>query len=132
MRDDVTPSRRELEVLKALWELGEGSVRQVHERLSSRGEQAFNTVQTLLRIMEDKGLVRHRAEGRTFIYAPVYGRDHETSRFLQRVFDGALDQVVLSLLEAKDPSDDELRDLEQIIARARRRKRRDSNGGGGR
>ena len=62
------------------------------------GELAFNTVQTLLRIMEDKGLVRHRAEGRTFIYEPKYSRDRVTSRLLHRVFDGALDQVVLSLL----------------------------------
>ena len=62
------------------------------------GELAFNTVQTLLRIMEDKGLVRHRAEGRTFVYEPIYSRDRVTSRLLHRVFDGALDQVVLSLL----------------------------------
>ena len=65
-------------------------------------------MQTLLRIMEDKGLVQHRALGRTFVYEPKYSRDRVTARLLHRVFDGALDQVVLSLLQAKDASKDEL------------------------
>ena len=88
----------------------------------SEGELAFNTVQTLLRIMEDKGLVQHRALGRTFVYEPIYSRDRVTARLLHRVFDGALDQVVLSLLQAKDASKDELRELERLIAAARKRK----------
>jgi len=116
------PSPRELDVLKTLWELGSGSVREVHERMCPDGELAFNTIQTLLRIMEEKGLIRHRADGRTFIYEPIHSRDRVTARFLHRVFDGALDQVVLSLLQAKDPSEKELRDLERMIASARKRK----------
>ena len=119
---EVVPSPREMDVLKALWGIGSGSVREVHERMCPGGELAFNTVQTLLRIMEEKGLVRHRAEGRTFIYEPTYSRDRVTSRLLHRVFDGALDQVVISLLQAKDASEDELRELERLIAEARRRK----------
>ena len=125
------PSPRELDVLKALWALGSGSVREVHRQMCPGGELAFNTVQTLLRIMEEKGLVRHRAEGRTFIYEPTYGRDRVTARLLHRVFDGALDQVVLSLLQAKDASAEELRELERLIAAARRRKGpRDGEKGG--
>jgi BlaI family transcriptional regulator, penicillinase repressor len=116
------PSPRELDVLKALWALGSGSVREVHERMCPGGELAFNTVQTLLRIMEEKGLVRHRAEGRTFVYEPIYSRDRVASRLLHRVFDGALDQVVLSLLQASDAGAEELRGLERMIAAARKRK----------
>src|SRR3954447_19317087 len=119
---EVEPSPRELDVLKALWALGSGSVRDVHRRMCPGGELAFNTVQTLLRIMEDKGLVRHRARGRTFVYEPMYSRDRVTSRLLHRVFDGALDQVVLSLLQVKDASDAELRELEKLIAATRKRK----------
>jgi BlaI family penicillinase repressor len=114
------PSPRELDVLKALWALGSGSVREVHRRMCPDGELAFNTIQTLLRIMEDKGLIRHRAEGRTFIYEPIYSRDRVTARLLNRVFDGALDQAVLSLLQAKDATDEELRGLERMIAEARK------------
>jgi predicted transcriptional regulator len=119
---EQAPSERELEILKALWELGEGSVRDVHERLHPNGEAHFNTVQTLLRIMEDKGLVGHRAEGRTFIYHPKHSREEVTRRFLHKVFDGALDQLVLSLLQAEDASAAELKELERLIARARRAK----------
>jgi predicted transcriptional regulator len=120
--DQLNPSERELDILKVLWEIGSGSVRDVHERLCPSGELAFNTVQTLLRIMEDKGLVEHRAEGRTFIYAPTHSRERVASRFLNKVFDGALDQFVLSILRAKDADPDELKDLERLIAKARRDK----------
>ena len=119
---ELSPSERELEILKALWELGSGSVREVHQHLCPNQELAFNTVQTTLRIMEDKGLVAHRSEGRTFIYAPRHSRDQVTARFLHRVFDGAVDQLVLSLLQAEDTSPDELKELERLIARARREK----------
>jgi predicted transcriptional regulator len=119
---EQAPSERELDILKALWELGEGSVRDVHGHLHPKGEAHFNTVQTLLRIMEDKGLVGHRAEGHTFIYFPKHSREKVTRRFLHKVFDGALDQMVLSLLLAGDVSAAELKELERLIAKARRAK----------
>ena len=122
MAEDVTPSEREMDVLKVLWELGSGSVREVHQHLCPEGELAFTTVQTLLRIMEDKGLVEHRAEGRTFIYSPRKTRESVAARFLDKVFDGALDQFVLSILQDKDADPAELKDLEQLIAKARREK----------
>lgn len=119
---EQAPSERELDILKALWELGAGSVRDVHEHLHPNGEAHFNTVQTLLRIMEDKGLVGHRTEGRAFIYFPKHSREKVTRRFLHKVFDGALDQMVLSLLQAENASAAELRELERLIAKARRAK----------
>jgi BlaI family transcriptional regulator, penicillinase repressor len=127
---EFEPSQRELEILKVLWELGSGSVREVRERLCPSGELAFNTVQTLLRIMEDKGLVRHRAAGRTFIYSPRHSRERVASRFLNKVFDGSLDQFVLSMLRAKDVSAGELKELEELIAEARREKENRPKGEG--
>ncbi len=123
---EPTPSGRELEILKVLWQLGPASVREVYRRMCPNEELAFNTVQTLLRIMDDKGLVKHHVRGRTFIYTPLRSRERETSRFLDNVFDGALDQLVVSLLKTKDPASEELKELEQIIARARRDKNRRS------
>ena len=58
-----------------LWELGSASVRQVRERLCPNEELAFNTVQTFLRIMDDKGLVSHKSQGRSFdLYSPLQPR----------------------------------------------------------
>ena len=122
--EDVTPSGREMEILKVLWELGSASVREVCQRMCPNNELAFNTVQTLLRIMDDKGLVSHKKRGRTFVYFPSYSRERATSSFVDRVFDGALYQVVVSMLSTADPNPEELRQLEKIIAAARRRKQR--------
>jgi predicted transcriptional regulator len=120
--DEPAPSGRELEILKVLWDLGRGTVRDVYRRMCPNSELAFNTVQTLVRIMDDKGLVSHEKRGRGFVYTPRYSRQRATSRFLDQVFDGAIDQVVLSLLSTGDPSPEELRQLEKLIAEARRRK----------
>jgi len=120
----MNPTDREIEILKVLWEIGEGSVRAVHERLSPAGELHFNTVQTQLRIMDRKGLVTHRRDGRTLVYKPVYTREQESSRFLKQVFDGALDQLVLSMLSAERVKGETLAELEELIKDARKKRRK--------
>jgi predicted transcriptional regulator len=118
-----TPTTRELEILKILWEHGPNSVRTVHRHLArSRPDLAYNTVQTLLRIMEEKELVEHHTEGRTFVYTPRFSRDESAARFLDRVFDGAADQLVLSLLRTERISADELERMQAMIAEARQNK----------
>jgi len=118
-----TPTTREMEILKILWEQGPSSVRTVHRLLRPDDDLAYNTVQTLLRIMEEKGLVRHHVEGRTFVYTPRYSRDESAARFLDRVFDGAADQLVLSLLRSDRIPEDELERLQAMITAARRKKK---------
>jgi predicted transcriptional regulator len=119
---DQTPSERELDILKILWEVGEAKVRDVHESLCRQSECAFTTVQTLLRIMADKGLVKQRSLDRKLLYSPVHTREQVSSRFLRKVFDGALEKLVLNMLVAEDSSPEEMRELEQLIAKARRQK----------
>src|SRR5438105_81962 len=121
MAEMPTPTGRELEILKVLWEQGPCSVRTVYEHLSRANDLAYNTVQTLLRIMEDKKLVRHHALGRTFIYTPCYSRDESAIRFLDRVFDGAADELVQSLLRAERIPPEELERLYKMVAEARKR-----------
>ncbi|WP_040593867.1 BlaI/MecI/CopY family transcriptional regulator [Schlesneria paludicola] len=117
-----SPTDREMEILKVLWELGEGSVRDVHERLASKSGLHFNTIQTQLRIMDEKGLVSHRQDGRTFLYKPNCSREQVSSQFLHKVFDGALAQLVLCMLNAEQINAKELQDIEQLIADSRKRK----------
>ena len=129
MPQEPTPTERELQILKVLWDRGEASVREVYEAMRAAAAEgggapiAQNTVQAFLRTMEDKGLVRHRTEGRTFIYQPVH-RPQDTkqklvSRVLHRVFDGALDQLVQSALSLGRPTDEELDRLEALIRQAK-------------
>jgi BlaI family transcriptional regulator, penicillinase repressor len=120
--DTPTPTPRELEILKVLWDQGPSSVRAVYRRLAQTEDLAYNTVQTLLRIMEDKGLVGHHTEGRSFVYTPQFSRDESAARFLDRVFDGAADQLVLSLLRSERISGDELERMQAMIRKARQKK----------
>ena len=122
MIDKPTPTGRELEILKILWEDGASSVRSVYHRLAAAQEEdlAYNTVQTLLRLMEEKALVSHHVEGRTFIYTPKFSREDSLAGFLDRVFDGAAHEMVQSLLRAEKMSPEESDRLHALIAEARR------------
>ena len=118
-----SPTPRELEILKVLWEHGPLPVSGVHKHLRAGDEkpQALNTVQTLIRIMATKGLVTYREEGRSFVYQPVYSREETASRFLDRVFDGAASQLVLTLLKAERIPPEELEQMRQFINAARKK-----------
>src|SRR5713226_4336227 len=111
-------------ILRTLWEIGPSSVKEVHgallhdERIGK--ELAYNTVQTMLRVMEDKQLVEHHVDGRTFIYTATYSRDESARSYLDRVFDGAASELVLSLLRAESIPADELDRMQHMIADARR------------
>ena len=115
------PTRREIEILKVLWDEGPRSVREVHRVLLARDpDLAYNTVQTLLKIMEDKELVAHVEEGRAFIYTAQFTRDDTAGRFLDRVFDGMASNLVSSLLAGERISADELDRIQALIAQARK------------
>ena len=126
MRKVSMVTDRELEILKILWQRGKASVREVQDDLNkSAGPVAYSTVQTLLNIMEDKkGLVRHIVEGRTFIYVPKKSPERTirelTARFVDRVFDGALDRVMVALLDTKPPTAAEFDKLRAMIDEAQR------------
>jgi predicted transcriptional regulator len=124
--DAQTPTGRELDILKVLWEQGPSTVREVYkvlwEQARRQGEDlAYNTVQTLLRLMEEnKGLVSHEVRGRAFVYTALYSRDDSTARFLDRVFDGAAGELVQSLLRSEKIAPEELERMQALIAEARR------------
>jgi BlaI family penicillinase repressor len=124
---------RELEIMKILWARSKASVREVQEDLNrDAGPVAYSTVQTLLNIMEDKkGLVRHVVDGRTFIYFPKKSSERTirelTRRFVDRVFDGALDRVMVALLDSKPPSSEDLERLRAMIDEAQRHSMQNSS-----
>lgn len=118
---DVQPTDRELEALKVLWDRDGATVRDVCDAMNERGaELAYTTVLSLLQVMEQKGLVDHRREGKAYVYRPLVERD-KTYRelaggFLQRVFDGAVDEYLVHALQSKRWSAKELDELESMIA----------------
>jgi predicted transcriptional regulator len=130
MTEMPEPTERELQILKVLWQRGQATVREVYEALPHDVPIVQNTVQAFLRIMEQKGLVTHRVEGRTFVYRPSQQRDLTSKTLLvsllDSVFDGALDQMVASALAVKKPGAEELSRLRALLheheAKNRRRK----------
>lgn len=120
MTEDLAPTPRELEILGILWEMKSATVRDVYEHMRERENLAQNTVQTFLRVMEEKGLVEHVSRGRAFVYRPTYGREKSLRNFLDRVFGGSADQLVASLLKAKKLSKRELSAIEQLLHEAKK------------
>lgn len=128
---DVSPSDRELEALKVLWDRGEATVREIADAmnagpLNSGGQElAYTTVLSLLQVMEQKGLVDHRRDGKAYVYLPRVERQSTFRQlaggFLERVFDGAVDEYLVHALESKRLSDQELDQLEAMLAAARAR-----------
>jgi predicted transcriptional regulator len=127
--NEIIPTERELEALKVLWQKERATVREVWRVLSEQdGELAYTTVLSLMQVMEQKGLVTHEAEGKTYVYSAQVAQKSVFERlatgFLERVFDGALDAYLVHALKGRRPSDEELDRLEQAIAEAKSRTRR--------
>ncbi|MBM4088776.1 MAG: BlaI/MecI/CopY family transcriptional regulator [Planctomycetes bacterium] len=115
----------QLKIMRVLWELGAARVVDVQRQLD--GDQlAYTTIATMLRKMEDRGLVQHKEQQRKFIYEPLVSADEVTrcmaDDIVDRLFDGSLADTVSHLLRTREVSHDELEQLERLI-KQRRRKR---------
>ena len=131
---DFSPTDRELEALKVFWDRGEATVREVCDALNTTGEPlAYTTVLSLFQVMEQKGLVSHRKEGKAYVYRALVERKttfrHLAGGFLERVFDGAVDEYLVHVIEDKKLSATELDQLEAMIAKARASQHLSKEGG---
>jgi predicted transcriptional regulator len=112
----------EFRIMRVLWEKGESSVGDVVDVLPSRPKPAYNTVLTLLRIMEKKGYVTHRKEGRAFVFRPLIARADAGRRALtslvNRFFDGSPRLLILNLLEDQHLSRETLAELKKRVEEA--------------
>ena len=120
----TTLSRRERDIMDILFRLGRAAADEVMRGLS--GEPSYSTVRTQLRVLEEKGHVKHIEEGRRFVYMPAVPRSAARKFALRHVvdtfFEGSVERVVAALLggEAARLSDDELRRIEELVERARK------------
>ena len=125
----------ELRVLKVLWTIGKGTVRHVLDALPGGGSDppAYTTVMTLMKQLADKGALKVDRERQPFVYTPAVRRDrvlgNRVTQFLQSVFDGRADDLVLHLAKEAHLSAEDLRRIEANIekheqAEKRRKSRR--------
>lgn len=105
--------------MRVLWEKGESSVGEVVQSLKERPKPAYNTVLTLLRILERKGYVTHRKDGRAFRFVPIVDKLNATRSALRtlvnRFFEGSPKLLMLNLLEDQNPTDETISQLKQRL-----------------
>jgi BlaI family transcriptional regulator, penicillinase repressor len=126
---DTAPTDRELEALKVLWRHGEATVRDIYERMNDEGGKlAYTTVLSLLQVMEQKGLVRHRQSGKAYLYAAQVERGSTFRKlaggFLEKVFDGAVDEYLVHAIQSRRLTAEELDRLQEMIEEARTKSKR--------
>jgi predicted transcriptional regulator len=112
----------ELRIMRILWDRGESLVSELVAAMPENTPLAYTSVLTTVRVLERKGYVRHRQEGRAFIYQPCVA-EHEASRsevrhMLDRFFGSSRERLLLTLLGDEDVSEDELERLKAAIAKA--------------
>ncbi len=118
----ITLTQAELRLMKILWDRGESTVAEMVDAIPADEALAYNSVLTTIRILETKGYVNHRQEGRAFLYSTSIG-EMEASRsevrhVLQRFFGNSRERLLLSLLGDEEISPGELRRLKEAIANA--------------
>jgi predicted transcriptional regulator len=121
-----TLTEAELKVMEAVWDLGDASVSEVLERYSDKDKPAYNTILTIMRILEDKGYLEHRKNGRAYVYRPLIDRNHARRKavrhLVQSFFQNSPELLMLNLINDEKLSPDELRRLRQMIADSEKEK----------
>jgi predicted transcriptional regulator len=120
----TTLTRRERQIMDVLYRRGRATAAEVMADLP--GEPNYSTVRTQLRVLEDKGHVRHDEEGLRYVYAPAVprhaARKSALKHLVETFFDGSAEQVVAAVLggEASRLSDEDLERIGELIDKARK------------
>lgn len=128
------PTERELQILTILWEKPDSTVREVLDELNQQAKRldpqsadlAYTSVLTHLQAMERKKLVSHQSEGKAYRYRAGLKKESTLGNlakgFLQRLFGGSLDAMIVSMVDSENVSDEELRRLERKLTQIKKNK----------
>jgi BlaI family penicillinase repressor len=118
-KNPAPPTRAELRILNALWELKSGTIEEIIHHPSFSSPPNYKTTQTILRIMEEKGLARHTTGGRVFVFEPSVTRQWvekmSVRTILEQNFGGSPAKLLVNLLESGPVAEQELEELEALI-----------------
>lgn len=121
-KTSITLTEAELRLMKLLWLRGESAVGDLVAAMPEEDPLAYNSVLTTIRILEKKGYVRHRQQGRAFIYRPSVAQDEagksEVRHILQRFFGNSREKLLLTLLGDEEITPAELERLKKAIKEA--------------
>ncbi|MEX1010473.1 MAG: BlaI/MecI/CopY family transcriptional regulator [Balneolaceae bacterium] len=119
MRKSLTPmGETEMEVLNHVWDMGEASVGDVRERVLQKRQVAYTTIMTVMKNLHNKGYLKYRKQGMSYIYSASMRPDEVRFKLLERLLDkvflGSTGHLVQTLVESEELSGrqmDELRDM---------------------
>lgn len=128
---DVFFTDRELDVMSVLWKEGSGTVTEVRERLHDR--LGYTSVLKVLQIMEDKGFVRHEAEGRAYRYIPLVepaeAGGSALSRIVNKIFHGSSELLLARLVSDRELTPEQLGRMRKILDEGAEEAERSRSGG---
>jgi len=117
------PTEVELELLRALWDMGSGSVRELHEVVSRQRALGYTSVLKTLQIMTEKGLVERTEAGKAHIYHAAASQEETQNQLLrdlsERLFSGSAAQLAMHALSMQPASEEELQEIRKIIRQKR-------------
>src|SRR5262245_9352638 len=120
VKKNVKLTRFEMEIMKALWELGRASIREIREKLPERNRPAYTTVQTIIHRLEEKSAVRQTGQiGNAHIFEPVVTREAAHRRLIDELLDlfgGSARPLMAHLTEAGKINLKDVREMEMILA----------------
>ena len=106
------------DILKALWQINDGAVSDILNALPSP-QPAYNTVATVIKVLEKKGYVSHKTYGKTNVYFPLVSKNEYGQHVVKDAFNGlfnrSLNQMVSYFVKGKEVGVDELEELKQMI-----------------
>jgi predicted transcriptional regulator len=112
---------QELEIMKVVWQLERATVRDVYEKLLERRKIAYTTVMTMMKILEQKGYLKKTQEDRAYLYRPAEPQNqvirHMVRDFVKRVFNGSAEPLVVHLVEDRQLSEKDLRELSRMLGK---------------
>jgi len=119
-KKSITLTQAELRLMRVLWSRGESTVADMVTATAEEGPLAYTSVLTTIRILENKGYVSHRQDGRAFLYDSCIGEQEasrsEVKHVLQRFFGNSRERLLLSLLGDEEITPDEVKRLKEAIA----------------
>lgn len=120
MKKSLTPlGESEMEILHHVWEMGEATVAEVKERILENRKVAYTTVMTIMKNLADKGYLKYRKEGASYVYSPAQKPEDVQfdliNNMITKVFKGSTSALVQSLVKNEKISPDELDDLRNMV-----------------
>lgn len=123
-------SGRQLAIMRVLWDRGEATVAEVQSGLDVERSLAYSTVATVMTRMEQKGLIRHRVDGRVYYYQPAVSEEgvgeSMVGELVERIFAGKPSELVNHLLDSEHVDARELERIKELVQQhdARRRQKK--------